>query len=318
MSKENLAFRGIPFQIKLSETAGAEIPKVVEVMRLGKFKDENGKPIAEIKKNHFDSFIKNFESKVRGIDIAIDYKHDSEDIAAAWFKKLMLSEDGETLLAEVDWTPKGTKVVGEKEFRYLSGDFTLDYVDNETGKNYGPTLLGAGLTNRPVIKHMKPVIQLSEETKEKGNNQMDEKDKMIEQLKAQLADALAKLEAANKDKEKAMGDYKQMAEKQQLAEKTAKFDKMLSEGKTVEAQREAFIKGDLEKFTELSQKLNLSEKGNGGQGGKDDPTVDTEDKVLKLAHKALDEKKSKTLGEAIRLVLAEPEHAELRKAYEKK
>lgn len=104
----------------------------------------------------------NFKANVRGMDLAIDYSHESEDIAAGWIKSVYLNEDGTQLWAKVDWTPSGAKVIGDKEFRYISPEFSFDYKDNETLKQYGPTLLGAGLTNRPTIKKMEPVVELTE------------------------------------------------------------------------------------------------------------------------------------------------------------
>ena len=71
---------------------------------------------------------------------------------------IYLSENGEELWATVDWTEGGEKSVRRKEYRYLSADFQFNYTDNETLQEYGPTLFGAGLTNRPVVKGMAPTI----------------------------------------------------------------------------------------------------------------------------------------------------------------
>lgn len=143
--------------LKLSE----EPSKDIQLFRVGTFyHPDYGK--FEITPDALKAMEKNFKNKIRGIDIAIDYKHNSEDIAAGWIQELYLSSDGKELWAKVDWTPKGNQVLSEKEFRYISPDFTFNYQDNESLKKYGPVLLGAGLTNRPTIKNMEPVVQLSE------------------------------------------------------------------------------------------------------------------------------------------------------------
>lgn len=133
----------------------------VQLFRVGTFTHADYGTF-DITASELKKMAENFKSNVRGIDLAIDYKHDSEDIAAGWIKDLFLSQDETELWATVDWTPNGKKVLSEKEFRYLSPEFTYDYQDNESLKTFGPTLLGAGLTNRPTIKQMEPVVELSE------------------------------------------------------------------------------------------------------------------------------------------------------------
>lgn len=274
--------RSIPVEIKLSETSDGSgvlaAPRKLQLFRTGNFKKKDpatGRKFSiPITSEMLKSMKHNFDEGVRGIDLAVDYKHDNEDVAAAWFKKLEMSEDGKALMAEVDWTPRGEKVVVEKEFRYISPEFDLNYEDNEEGKQHGPTLLGAGLTNRPVIKKMKPVVDLSEG---KGNEEM-ELEKKVQELEVQLSEGktkLSTLETENADLKKQVVEFqerdKKAADERKLAEKKSKFDTMLSEKKVVEAQREPFMSGDMEKFTELAQPLNVAAKGhgegNGGNGG---------------------------------------------------
>jgi phage I-like protein len=282
----------------------------------------------------FKSMVQNFTDKVRGIDLAIDYKHDSDDIAAGWIKNLYIKNNDE-LRASVDWTPGGRKILSDKEFRYLSADFHLDYKSNETNQKHGPTLLGAGLTNRPFIKEMDPVLTLSET---KGN-QMDEKDKKIAELEAQIA-ALKKaadedkaqdaagtegtelddMKKQNADLQAKCAAYEASAakanEEKKLAEKKAAFDKLFKEGKAVEAQRQAFMDNDAVKFAENAMPINL-----GGSGSSQEPPAavagtraEAESQIIKLAEKHLSDKAVKDLGEGFRKVLSE--NPELRKKYE--
>lgn len=287
-------FRLQAFEIKLSE-----VQDTIQLFRVGNFTHPEygdfkitSEFLAEIKQN--------FDNKVRGIDIAIDYKHASEDIAAGWLKEITLSDDGRQLFGKVDWTPNGQKVISEKEFRYISPEFSFNYKDNESLKNYGATLLGAGLTNRPVIKKMEPVIELMEKPKPKERVKMDDQKqmspeemmKLIEELKAELA--------------KVKGEHASMMEEKKCAEKKAEFVKLLAEGKACAAQEDSYIKGDMKTFIEKAQSVKMSEKGTSTEPKSNTTGIESvDDKIIALADKLLTEKKAKTLSEAYEMVLRE-------------
>jgi len=278
------------------------------------------------------SMVKNFSDKVRGVDLAIDYKHDSDDVAAGWINSIYLANEDQELWANVKWTPNGRQVLSDKEFRYLSADFHLNFQNNETNVEYGPTLFGAGLTNRPFIKDMKPVINLSEKMK---GAKMDEKDKMIAELKAQIEAlkkqevvedaaegeapmAMADMKKQNADLQAQCADMKKKLEEYQasaaeaekakvLSEKNASFDKLMVAGKAVEAQREHFMTGDTVKFAEAFVKPNLEAAGSTESPA---PVIaldaaSAQKKILELAEVKLSENKDLKMGEAIRLVLSE-------------
>lgn len=297
-------FRTPALEIQLSENSASE---KIQLFRTGTFyHPEHGQ--FEITPQLLADIKKNYEAKVRGIDIALDYKHDNDDVAAAWFKELILSDDGSALFAKVDWTPKGKKVVEDKEFRYISPEFTFNYADNETLKEYGPTLLGAGLTNRPVIKKMEPVIDLAEgkiKNLKPGEDAMtlEELTKEVEALKAKNKELSEKNQTLESDKTKS-------EEAKKLADKKAEFAKLMSENKAVAAQEQAYLDGDMVKFISLAQPLKLAEKGKGGSGdgAQDDVEItkeNVEGKIHALATVKLSEKKAKTLGEAYHQVLLE-------------
>lgn len=162
-------FHATPLQIRLTETEnGLKIPQRVQLFKTGTFKKldpETGKSVEiKITRETLAEIIKNFHDEVRGIDLAIDFGHRSDEEAAGWIKNLTLETHGhETQLwAEVDWTPDGKAALSGKRFRYLSPDFAFAYTDNETSEKFGATLFGAGLTNRPVIKNMAPAVELTE------------------------------------------------------------------------------------------------------------------------------------------------------------
>lgn len=328
----NETFRFIPLEIALSEIV--EAPARVQVLRTGSFQHPQYGAL-NITPAILLSFKSNFDAKVRGIDISIDYSHNSESIAAGWIKGLELMENGSELWASVEWTKRGSQVLAEKEFRYLSADFTLDYKDNETLKSFGPTLLGAGLTNRPVVKRMSPTVELSEVSDEsKEKNKMDmEKDKLPPAPPAAPAPApaaqppaedkekkIAELEAKCAEMEKKCADLAakcaeyeaasaKAAEDKALSEKKASFDKLMSEGKVCEAQREAFMSGDAMKLAELSQSVKLGEAGSANTPAA--PVADAQEQVITLAQEKVKNNQAKDFESAVLMVLSEkPELAE--------
>lgn len=246
--------------ITLSESG---VGKRIQLLRTGQFThDQYGK--FEITKAHLVLMEVNFKKKVRGIDLAVDYKHDRDNIAAGWILSLSLENNGTELWADVDWTPNGVKVLAEKEFRYVSPEFTFDYQNNETLEKFGPVLLGAGLTNRPTIKNMEPVVELSEMYAEKpkpkpaqakGTKSMDfstvdpaSLDTMspedMKTLCQQMLDYIKKDMAADA----AGGDEADLAEKA-MAEVKKKAD---------DAQKSAAVA--TKKLSEVMAQLALSEK----------------------------------------------------------
>ncbi len=350
--KVDSVVRGVPQTIRFDDnTAGnpQPIPADVQVIRTGTF---NFGPQGEltITTDMLRSMVKNFTDKVRGVDLAIDYKHDSDDVAAGWINSIYLMNDDQELWANVKWTPKGRQVLSDKEFRYLSADFHLNFQNNETNIAYGPTLFGAGLTNRPFIKEMKPVI-LSEKMKGK---QMDDKDKTIADLQAQIAALQKQIDSGNPDgdgdedkqlaapkvppappadpakeneelkakcadMQKKLDGYEVAAaeadKQKKLSEKKNAFDALMRAGKAVEAQRVHFMSGNTTKFAEAFVQPNLS-----GSGSSVIPPVTAMDNqsaqatIIQLAQEKVKADASLNIGEAIRMVLSE--NSELKTAYQ--
>jgi phage I-like protein len=308
-------FRFIP--VLLSEE---NIPKKIQLLRVGNFVHDG----REIKVSNLDlkSMVKNFSEKIRGIDLMIDFSHNSEGEAAGWINQLALSDSGDQLWAEVDWTPTGKKCLENKSFKYISADFSFNYKDNEKRNDHGPTLFGAGLTNRPVVKEMSPIVlseginqlsevdKMNEEKKEEKkeevkltemNEALDENegyDSLEDQLQA-LKDELlkkdeelialrGKLEASEKEKEERLAE---MEKEKVLVEKNKAFDLKLSEGLVVEAQRTPFIDGDMDKFLSLQHEIKLSESGNSGTINETISKENFEEKIIALAEKRSEENK---------------------------
>ena len=312
----NQLFRALPIQLGESIILQNELNRKVQILRTGTFHHpEYG--TFEITAETLLSMQKNFDSKVRGVDIAIDFAHESEKEAAAWIQALHISGDGNELWAEVIWTASGKESLMKKEYRYLSADFTFDYQDNESLLSFGPVLFGAGLTNRPVIKNMAPAIELSEGTSNMNNPvvkpaapvqaaipAVDPKDAKIAELEALVKELQAKCDQMGVD----MAEAKKCADAEKaakvLAEKTAKFNELMSAGKVVEAQRESFMSGDAMKMAELSQQIKLADQGTGATPVIIEEVKDAEAKVLELAEKMIANKEAKNLSEAVSKVLS--------------
>lgn len=143
---------------KLSVEAG-EI-SVVTITRQGTFTDPRYGEVS-LTQEMFESLITNFNNNSYGQDIFLDLSHEPANGAAATVKRLFT--DGKKLCAEVEWYQFGIDAVKKKGMKYLSAEIHPNYIDNETGQEYGPTLLGAALTPRPCIKHL-DAVQLSEST----------------------------------------------------------------------------------------------------------------------------------------------------------
>ena len=132
--------------------------KLVEIMRTGEWKH----PVygeLKITEKTLENIIYNFNDKVRGIDIPIDLEHEASQHkgeAAGWIKNLI--KKGNKLLAEIEWTKLGQEKIKDKIYKYFSPEFKFNYQDTETGKIYKDVLFGGGLTNKPFIKRMNPVM----------------------------------------------------------------------------------------------------------------------------------------------------------------
>lgn len=325
------SYRGLTFAILLQEGEG--VPKRIQLLKTGTYHDDRyGK--VEITNKILSEFVQNFDAKVRRIDIAVDYSHETEEKAAGWFKALELSEDGQELWAVIDWNKAGEKALSEKEFRYISADFNFNYKDNESQKIFGPVLMGAGLTNRPVVKGMVPAVQLHEINNNNKGSKVELKDAMdrIEELKGlnvKLSQGKVKLQEFEMTPEEMMAKIKELegrlaevladknklTEDKALAEKTGAFEKMLTEGKAVPAQKDAYLKGDMDAFIKLSEKANLDPKGNEAGKGLVNEDADPQDEVMKLAEAMVKDKKADNVADAIGMVLSE--NPKLNAAYEK-
>lgn len=213
----------------------------VEILKTGEFQHPTyGKII--ITEQALNGMVENFNNRVRGVDISFDYTHDNENgesPAAFWVKALQVKskDDCKVLVAQAEFTPKGKKAIQEKEFKYSSSDFCMDYA-NEQGKHFAYVLRGGTLTNRPFIKGMDP-IKLSEfKPLQKGNTEMN-REQMIAALKAEHNIDVAGLQSQN------------TALNSEITALKTKFSELAA----LPAQKDAEIKVLNAKITELNDSI---------------------------------------------------------------
>lgn len=308
--------------IRLSQIGDNATSPRVQVLRVGSFNHPKYGQF-DITKQVLSEMKANFDRKIRGIDIAFDYFHESDKEASGWPTELYLMEDGNELWAKVDWTPNAQKKLTEREIRYFSPDFAFKWEDPETGASYNNVLFGGGLTNRPFVKEMAAIVaaegeemktleELSKEVKklsDAAEGLQGEHEKLkaahaaLQKEHGDLKAKMAEMQAADgdpaepdaDDEEKKqlkakLAEYEEKAKKaeeaKQMAEKELAFSKLLSEGKAVAAQKESFVKGDMNEFIKLAQPVNLGGTGHGGGTG-EQAAGQREDRILKLAEEKM-------------------------------
>lgn len=196
---------------------------VVTVTRTGRFSDPRYGSF-EITREMLLSMVKNFEANVYGQEIFTDVAHRPSDGAAGKFVRVFL--DGNKLRAEVEWTPFGVDAIRNRGFRYLSAEYDENFVDNEKREAHGPTLLGAGLTIRPVIKSLDPV-QLSEDSLGPGPTLISQRViHLLSEDFATMKDFLEKLRKRLAELKLGEAVIKQLAEAFEAAAKPLAEDKV--------------------------------------------------------------------------------------------
>ena len=108
-------------------------------------------------------FKKNFDTRVRGIEISLDENHD-QNKATGWLEEVQIRPATGDLPAglwgRVRWTELGEHDIKAQIYRYFSPEFGPHF-DEKTGRKTPNVILGGGLTNRPFLKDM-PAVALKE------------------------------------------------------------------------------------------------------------------------------------------------------------
>lgn len=109
-----------------------------------------------------------------GVDLPIDFGHAMaghggplDQIAAGWFKPSV--KEGELWASDVTWTPRGSKGVTDREWRYTSLYGDVERVDD--GRLRLVRLRTVSLTNTPATVGVDPLV--ASESTQKGPKTMD-------------------------------------------------------------------------------------------------------------------------------------------------
>jgi len=269
------------------------LPHIIELAKVVNGTHVNyGK--VEINKEMLESFARNFSEGVVGVDLMIDYDHEQRG-AAGWIKSVFVSMDGTTLFGEVKWTPKGAQCLSDRDFRYFSPEFTLNYVHPHTGVSHGPTMLGGGLVNRPFLK-MDAIVTFKENINKKDEVKMEtialnehkaitsDLEKTISEFKLSEEKAKKLIGGQKEEITKLSTELKDLKEAKEKAELESKNEKLFTEGKINKAQLTALNKGK-DPYEVLALAETMTNEPNGKDGN---------NPVIELSEQ--DDKACKALG----------------------
>ncbi|MEM2126272.1 MAG: phage protease [Candidatus Methanosuratincola sp.] len=126
----------------------------VNVLPVGEFHDPRY-GVVKITQEMVKQMEENFRKGIPHYEPVVNISHEDNLGAYGVVKALEAREDG--LWALLELTEEGAKLVREQKFRYLSAEFTEEYMDKQTGKDVGCVFLGVALTNRPAHPKMQPI-----------------------------------------------------------------------------------------------------------------------------------------------------------------
>lgn len=128
-----------------------QCPEEVKILPVGTVNSEKGDFIVD------QESYKEMKAEMqrRGIDIVIDYEHqtlkDVQAPAGGWVKDLIYTP--EAIVAKVEWTPKAKEYLKNKEYRYLSPVVLTRKSDSKA-----VVLHSLALTNTPAINGMFTIV----------------------------------------------------------------------------------------------------------------------------------------------------------------
>lgn len=129
----------------------------VQIMRTGTWQHQEYGEV-NITKKVIRDVVKNFKADARGVELAVDENHEPDHKALAWFKELIVENDGNDLFAEVELTQRGADLLNEGAYKYFSPEIVFHRIDEESGESQSNLLNGGAFTNRPFFKRMQPLM----------------------------------------------------------------------------------------------------------------------------------------------------------------
>ena len=259
------------------------VPSEIKILPLGRVHSQKGD--FTVDDESVELIRKQF--KDRKLDLVIDYEHqtlaDVQAPAGGWIKDIYKGDDA--LIAKVEWTPKATEYLKNKEYRYLSPVVMVRKRDQKA-----TALHSVALTNTPAIDGMFPVVNsLTIEDYSEGGTTMDLKE---------IAKALGLPETATEEEvKKAVEEAGKAAQK--IKEMEGKGEGSTGEG--ADASAEVVANSTILKLLELDENAKTEDVAASImalKAGRDKATAAT---VLALKEKI----ERKEAEEAVQLALKE-------------
>jgi hypothetical protein len=114
---------------------------------------------------YFEKAISNFKNNVLKHNPYLTYGHLKEPYSVDSDRRrgelLDLVFEDRYLFGIFDATEEAYQFVKDREYLYASAEIIPDFIDKDTGKNVGPVILRAALTNSPFLPANKEVLALS-------------------------------------------------------------------------------------------------------------------------------------------------------------
>lgn len=240
-----------------------------------------------VTQEHLESFVKNFNSRVTDIDLAVNEDHEKKE-AFGWYKDIWLSHDGQTLYGSIQWNTKGVSALSNKDYRYFSPEFHFNYTHELSGIEYGPTLLGGALTNYPFLKmdaivDMNNKNQLTKEeiVSEKQTIDLNVHTEQVVELNGKISNLQIELNAKVAENKTLAEEVKTLKATIEMNTKKQAHQKLFDEGHINAAQLVALNDGKT-----MLEVLALNEKRNetpSGGDGNTNETVELNDGDKKIA-----------------------------------
>jgi hypothetical protein len=144
-----------PFEFDDNTATGA-IPQWVHLIPIGAWDHDAYGPIV-ISARDIQQFAANFNANLRkGVFITAGHENASELPAQGWITQVQARDTG--LWGMVEWTKLGKETLSDKQYKFFSPEFYLEYADPETHEVYQNVLTGGALTKSPYFKELEAVV----------------------------------------------------------------------------------------------------------------------------------------------------------------
>lgn len=197
-------------QFVMSESDSTEVS--YNILPVGRFHDKRY-GIVNITRELVDKMAANF-GEYPSYEVPVKLGHSDGAASPGKVKQVKASDAGLEITMELD--ADTAAAVQAKQYRYMSAEYTNNYVDKKTGKSVGPVLIGAALVNQPGHPYVAPLV-LADDNFEDEKKEVDVMDEAkLKELEARIAE----LEAEKVESAKAYSDL-ESENKALMAEKLA-------------------------------------------------------------------------------------------------